>query len=71
MEDLYLLTVTEVAKILKTDKNTVYDLIHCGFIIPTTLGRIKVSNKELNRFICAYEGQDVNALLAVEKAKTA
>lgn len=55
-----LLTVPEVAKKLKTNKNTVYNLINKGYLIGLKLGSIKVSNQELEDFINRSKGQSID-----------
>lgn len=53
-----LLEVLEVASRLKTTKNVVYSLIKHGHIVALKLGRLKVTTKELDRFILQAEGKD-------------
>lgn len=61
MED-YLLSVSEVAKRLKTNKNFVYDLIKRKFISALKLGSLKVRNSEINHFLREYDGKDLSDL---------
>lgn len=58
----YLYTVEEVASILKTNKNTVYELIRTGHLKGLKLGRIKVTKFELIRFLKEYNGKDLSDL---------
>lgn len=63
MED-YLLSVTETAKRLKTNRNYVYTLIKAGLLKSLKVGSLKVRNLEINRFIAEYEGRDVDSILS-------
>lgn len=54
-----LLTVNEVAKTLKTNPNTVYQLINKGEIKGLKLGRIKIPYFEVDRFLRDNLGKDV------------
>lgn len=58
----YLYTVDEVAAILKSNKNTVYELIRTGHLMALKLGRIKVTKFELIRFLKQYNGKDLSDL---------
>lgn len=57
-----LLTVNEVAKIIKSSKNTVYELISKGFLDCLILGRWKVRRSTLEKFLEKYEGYDLSDL---------
>ncbi len=57
-----LLTVNEVAKIIKSSKNTVYELINKGFLDCLILGRWKVRRSTLEKFLEKYEGYDLSDL---------
>ena len=46
-----LYTVTEVAKLLKVNKNFVYNLIKNGELEAVKIGSIKVRKEALNRYI--------------------
>lgn len=48
---MMLLTVTEVAKILKVNRNFVYKLIKDGELKAVKIGSIKVREKDLNTYI--------------------
>ena len=54
-----LLTVNEVAKTLKTNSNTVYELINRGDLQGLKLGRIKVPYFEVDRFLRDNLGKEV------------
>ena len=46
-----LLTVSEVAKLLKVNRNFVYNLIKNGELEAVKIGSIKVKKEALNRYI--------------------
>lgn len=54
-----LLDVAEVAKRLKCNRNTVYDLIKSGRLVGLKLGRMKVSTMELDDFLRRNAGMDL------------
>lgn len=55
-----LLEVSEVAKLLKCNKNKVYELIKSGQLQGLKLGRMKVSSIELNNFFERNKGKDLS-----------
>ena len=54
-----LYTVPEAAKLLRVNKNLVYDLIRCGYLRSIKLDSRKVSRKALLDFVEQFEGQTV------------
>lgn len=66
-----LLEVSEVAKRLKCNKNTVYDLIKSGQLVGLKLGRMKVSSMELDDFLRRNAGNDLTDPLNVKKLEVA
>ncbi|MDU2895693.1 MAG: helix-turn-helix domain-containing protein [Clostridium sp.] len=54
-----LLTVNETAETLKTNPNTVYELINRGELKALKLGRIKIPLFELERFLKDNLGKDI------------
>lgn len=64
--DMELLTISEVAKRLKVNRNTVYNLIHTGNLTALKLGSLKVTYKELDRFINYANGKDFSDLENVQ-----
>ena len=54
-----LYTVPEVAKLLRVNKNMVYDLIRCGYLLSMKLGSRKVSRKALLEFVETFDGKTV------------
>lgn len=61
MED-YVYTIPEVAKLLKTDKGTVYELTRKGILKAMKLGCKKVSRFEIERFLREYAGKNLEDL---------
>ncbi|MGM7635667.1 helix-turn-helix domain-containing protein [Bacillus sp. Hm123] len=57
-----LLEVSEVAKLLKCNKNKVYELIKSGRLMGLKLGRMKVSTMELEDFMHRNTGLDLSDL---------
>ena len=53
-----LYTVPEVATIIKTNNNYVYDLIDAGHLEALKLGRIKIRKAELERSLKQAQGYD-------------
>jgi len=58
MDDV-LYTVTEVAKLIKSNTNYVYDLIKLGLLPALKLGSFKVRRTALLEFLEKYEGKDL------------
>ena len=52
-----LLSITEVAQILKVNRNAVYELIGNGYIKALKLGSLKVRRSTLNAFMQKLEEQ--------------
>ena len=59
-----LYTISEVAKILKINKNFVYTLINNGHLRSIKLGCRKVTRKALLEFLDKYDGMDFDQILA-------
>ncbi len=57
-----LYTVKEVASILKTNVNFVYELIRRGLLPAMKLGSYKIRKDALDRFLEKYEGYDLTDL---------
>lgn len=66
MEDI-LYTVSETAKLLKTNQNYVYELIKQGFLPALKLGSFKIRKTTLNSFLEKYEGQDLTNLKNIKE----
>lgn len=54
-----LLEVSEVSKLLRCNKNKVYELIKSGQLQGLKLGRMKVSTIELDNFLMRNTGKDL------------
>lgn len=65
----YLYTVEETSKILKVNKNMVYDLINKGHLKAIKLGRKKIPAFEIERFLRDYIGKDMSDLTNVVELK--
>lgn len=62
-----LLSVAEVAKRLKCNRNAVYNLIKSGRLVGLKLGSMKVSTMELEDFMRRYAGHDLTDPQSVKK----
>jgi excisionase family DNA binding protein len=62
LERMELFTVKEAAEKLKTNTNTVYKLIRGQHITALKLGRYKIPDYELERFIKENQGMDITDL---------
>lgn len=67
MDEDYLLSISEVAKRLRTNKNYVYELVNKKLLKALKLGSLKVRNSEINRFLKESEGKDFTDLNNVAK----
>ncbi len=67
-EDL-LYTITEVSKLLKVNRNFVYELINAGLIRSIKLGCRKVTRKSLLDFLEKYDGLDFDEIKASKTAE--
>lgn len=62
-----LYTISEVAEILKINKNFVYRLINEGHLRSIKLGCRKVTRKALLEFLDQYDGLNFDEILACRK----
>lgn len=60
MDGLMIYTVKEVAVILHTSPNYVYELIEKGFLPAIKLGSIKILKTTLEKFLIENEGNDLS-----------
>ena len=60
MDGLMIYTVKDVAAILHTSPNYVYELIENGFLPAIKLGSIKVLKTTLEKFLIENEGNDLS-----------
>ncbi len=65
----YLYTIDQTAKILKVNRNMVYDLINKGHLRAIKLGRKKIPAFEIERFLHEYIGKDMSDLSNVVELK--
>lgn len=61
MEEV-LYTVSETAKLLKTNTNYVYSLINSGILPALKLGSLKIRKEAISEFLKKYEGKDLTNL---------
>ncbi|QUH18698.1 helix-turn-helix domain-containing protein [Alkaliphilus sp. B6464] len=66
MEDI-LYTVTEAAKLIKTNPAYVYKLINAGLIPVIKLGSKKIRKSTLLEFLEKYEGMDLTDPTQIKK----
>ena len=64
-----LYTISEIAEILKVNKNFVYTLINAGHLKSIKLGCRKVTRKSLLEFLEKYDGLDFDEILACKPLK--
>lgn len=57
-----LYTVAEVSKLLKVNKNAVYELIRNGYIKTLKYGVVKIPSNEVDMFINKWTGYDLSDL---------
>ena len=62
-----LLTVAEVAKILRCNKNYVYKLNQAGLLHFMKLGALKCTEASVQEFLAKYDGYDVTDPFEVKK----
>lgn len=64
-----LYTISEVAIILKVNRNFVYSLINAGLIRSIKLGCRKITRKSLLEFLDKYDGLDFDKIMASKTAE--
>lgn len=67
MEERLIYTVQEVASILHSSPNYIYDLIRKGYLPAIKLGSLKVLKTTLERFLIQNEGKDLSDLNNIRK----
>jgi len=67
MTNNIVLTVQEVAKILHSSPNYIYQLIYKGYLPAIKLGSIKVLYSSLEKFLIVNEGNDLSNLTDIKK----
>ena len=67
MEERLIYTVQEVASILHSSPNYIYELIRKGYLPAIKLGSLKVLKSTLERFLIQNEGKDLSDLNNIRK----
>ena len=67
MGDRLIYTVQEVASILHSSPNYIYELIRKGYLPAIKLGSLKVLKTTLERFLIQNEGKDLSDLNNIRK----
>ena len=67
MDSLMVYTVKDVAVILHTSPNYIYELIKKGYLPAIKLGSLKVLKSSLERFLIQNEGKDLSNLSDIKK----
>ena len=67
MTNNIVLTVQEVAKILHSSPNYIYQLIYKGYLPAIKLGSIKILYSSLEKFLIMNEGNDLSNLTNKKK----
>ena len=67
MTNNIVLTVQEVAKILHSSPNYIYQLIYKGYLPAIKLGSIKILYSSLEKFLIMNEGNDLSNLTDIKK----
>lgn len=62
-----LLSVVDVAKLLRVSKNRVYEFINCGILPAINIGGLKVRKSTLLNFLEKYEGYDLTDLKNIHR----
>ena len=66
-EEKIIYTAQEVAKILHSSPNYIYELIRKGYLPAIKLGSLKVLKTTLERFLIQNEGKDLSDLNNIRK----
>ena len=67
MEERLIYTIQEVASILHSSPNYIYELIRKGYLPAIKLGSLKVLKSTLERFLIQNEGKDLSDLNDIKK----
>ena len=67
IEEKMIYTTHEVAKILHSSPNYIYELIRKGYLPAIKLGSLKVLKTTLERFLIQNEGKDLSDLNNIRK----
>lgn len=67
MSDRLIYTVQEVAKLLHSSPNYIYELIEKGYLPALKLGSIKILKSSLEKFLIENEGNDFSDINNIKK----
>ena len=67
MDERLIYTVQEVASVLHSSPNYIYELIRKGYLPAIKLGSLKVLKTTLERFLIQNEGKDLSDLNNIRK----
>lgn len=67
MDERLIYTVQEVASILHSSPNYIYELIRKGYLPAIKLGSLKILKSTLKRFLIQNEGKDLSDLNNIRK----
>lgn len=67
MNETMIYTVQEVARILHSSPNYIYELIDKGYLPAIKLGSIKVLKSSLEKFLLENENKDLSDLSNIKK----
>ena len=70
MNERLIYTVQEVATILHSSPNYIYDLINKGYLPAIKLGSIKVIKTSLEKFLIQNEGNDLSDINNIKSLVT-
>ena len=70
MNDRLIYTVQEVASILHSSPNYIYELIRKGYLPAIKLGSLKVLKQSLEKFLIQNEGKDLSDINNIKKLVT-
>lgn len=67
MSDRLIYTVQEVARLLHSSPNYIYELINKGYLPAIKLGSMKVLKSSLEKFLIVNEGNDLSDLNNIKR----
>ena len=70
MNERLIYTVQEVASVLHSSPNYIYDLINKGYLPAIKLGSLKVLKSTLEKFLIQNEGKDLSDINNIRKLVT-
>jgi excisionase family DNA binding protein len=70
MNERLIYTVQEVATILHSSPNYIYDLINKGYLPAIKLGSIKIIKTSLEKFLIQNEGNDLSDINNIKRLVT-